>query len=126
MNMRSTLPTGDRIRGQPGRPRKFQPRPESGHNTGTAGSQTRIRSGAQASPLALQAVAPLAPRLLDLHGAALYLGVSEWTVRDLEAGGVLPRVRLPLPNHKELRKILFDVHDLDHLIDTWKEHNSYA
>ena len=76
--------------------------------------------------MALQAVAPVHPRLLDLHATAAYLGVSEWTIRDLEGVGVLPRVRLPLPNHKELRKILFDVRDLDHLIETWKEHNSYA
>ncbi len=69
----------------------------------------------------MQAIAPIHPRLLDLHGTATYLGISEWTIRDLESAGVLPRVRLPLPNHKELRKILFDVQDLDRLIDTWKE-----
>ena len=126
MTMRSILPAGDHHRGKPGRPRKVQPRLESGHNTGTAGAQPRIRSGAQARPLALEAIAPVHPRLLDLHSAALYLGVSEWTVRDLEAADIIPRVRVPLPDHKELRKILFDVHDLDHLIDTWKGDNSYA
>ena len=68
-----------------------------------------------------QAVAPLAPRLLDLHSTALYLGVSKWTVRDLEAGGVLPRVRVPLQEQGELRKILFDRVDLDRLIEAWKE-----
>ena len=76
--------------------------------------------------MALQAIAPVHPRLLDLHATAAYLGVSEWTIRDLEGAGVLPRVRLPLPNHKELRKILFDVRDLDHLIDNWKEPNSFG
>ena len=121
MTMRSVNSAGERLRGQPGRPRKLQPRPESGHNTGTAGSQTRINRGALASPLALQAVAPLAPRLLDLHSTALYLGVSKWTVRDLEAGGVLPRVRVPLQEQGELRKILFDRVDLDRLIEAWKE-----
>ena len=121
MTMRSTLPIGDRFRGKPGRPRKVQPRAESGPNAGTAGSQTRIRSGAHASPLALQAVAPVHPRLLDLHSTALYLGVSGWTVRDLEAGRVLARVRVPLPKQGELRKILFDRVDLDRLIEAWKE-----
>ncbi|MHC4278187.1 MAG: hypothetical protein ACYSTI_12840, partial [Planctomycetota bacterium] len=37
------------------------------------------------------AVRATAPRLLDLEGAAKYLGVSEWTVRSLEWEGVLPR-----------------------------------
>ena len=121
MTMRSVNSAGDHPRGKSGRPPKAQPRAESGHNTDTAGSQPHIRSGAQAGPLALPSLAPVHPRLLDLHATAAYLGVSEWTIRDLEGAGVLPRVRLPLPNHKELRKILFDVHDLDRLIDTWKE-----
>jgi hypothetical protein len=65
--------------------------------------------------------AGLAPRLLDLPAAAAYLGVSPWTVRDLEAAGTLRRVRVPLPNHGELRKLLFDRVDLDQLIDAWKD-----
>ena len=65
--------------------------------------------------------APVSPRLLDLHTAAAYLGVSAWTVRDLEAAGVVPRVRIPLPNAGELRKLLFDRADLDRLIDRWKD-----
>jgi hypothetical protein len=66
-------------------------------------------------------VAPVSPRLLDLHTAAAYLGVSEWTVRDLEAAGTLFRIRIPLPNAGELRKLLFDRADLDRLIENWKE-----
>lgn len=70
---------------------------------------------------ACQATAPnIAPRLLDLRTAAAYLGVSDWTVRDLEAAGTLRRVRIPLPNHGELRKLLFDRTDLDRLVDAWK------
>jgi hypothetical protein len=61
------------------------------------------------------------PRLLDLRAAAAYLGVSPWTVRDLEAAGTLCRVRVPLPHHGELRKLLFDRVDLDRLIDRWKD-----
>jgi hypothetical protein len=47
--------------------------------------------------------------------------VSVWTVRDLETAGMLPRVRIPLPNGGELRKLLFDRADLDRLVETWKE-----
>jgi hypothetical protein len=66
-------------------------------------------------------VVPLGPRLLDLPTAAQYLGLSPWTVRDLEAAGSLPRVRIPLPNAGELRKLLFDRVDLDRLIEQWKD-----
>ena len=66
------------------------------------------------------AVGPVTPRLLDLHAAAGYLGVSGWTVRDLEAAGILARVRIPLPHAGELRKLLFDRVDLDRLVDSWK------
>ena len=126
MTTGSILPAGDHSRGKPGRPRNAQPMAEPGHNAGTAGSKTSLGSVVQASPLAMQAIAPVHPRLLDLHGTAAYLGVSAWTIRDLESAGVLLRVRLPLPNRKELRKILFDIQDLDRLIDTWKEERALA
>jgi hypothetical protein len=61
------------------------------------------------------------PRLLDLPQAARYLSVSPWTIRSLESAGVLPRVRIPLPEGRELRKLLFDRRDLDRLIDAWKD-----
>jgi excisionase family DNA binding protein len=61
------------------------------------------------------------PRLLDVQAAARYLGVSPWTVRELEWKGVLRRVRVPLPGGGELRKLLFDKADLDRLIEGWKE-----
>jgi hypothetical protein len=77
-----------------------------------------MNSGSNGSAAAQGATAP---RLLDLHGAAHYLSLSEWTVRDLETAGVLPRVRVPLPDHGELRKILFDRADLDRLIEEWKD-----
>ena len=69
----------------------------------------------------MPALCPISPRLLDLPTAAGYLGVSSWTVRDLEAAGVLPRVRVPLPGGGELRKLLFDKNDLDQLIGAWKD-----
>lgn len=71
--------------------------------------------------LASQTIAPVSPRLLDLPAAAAYLGVSPWTVRDLDAAGVVPRVRIPLPGSGELRKLLFDRADLDRLIELWKD-----
>jgi hypothetical protein len=64
---------------------------------------------------------PLDPRLFDLAQAARYLSVSPWTIRSLEWAGVLRRVRIPLPDHRELRKLLFDRTDLDHLIELWKD-----
>jgi hypothetical protein len=63
----------------------------------------------------------LTPRLLDLDTAAAYLSMSPWTIRDLEAAGVLARVRVPLPSGRELRKLLFDKADLDRLVGVWKD-----
>jgi hypothetical protein len=34
---------------------------------------------------------------------------------------MLRRVRVPLPGHGELRKLLFDRLELDDLVDRWKE-----
>jgi hypothetical protein len=62
----------------------------------------------------------LSPRLLDIHATAIYLGLSDWSVRSLEFSGVLSRVRVPLNDHKEVRKVLFDREDLDRLIESWK------
>jgi excisionase family DNA binding protein len=52
-------------------------------------------------------------RLLTLPEAATYLGLSTWTVRDLTWKGRLPVVRIT-------RKLLFDLRDLDALIDQEK------
>jgi len=60
-------------------------------------------------------------RLLDLESTAAYLSISPWTVRDLEAAGVLPRVCVPLPGGRGLRKLLFDKADIDRLIEAWKD-----
>ena len=111
---------------------------ENGYTSGTGGADTRVNRGAQPRALARQAAAPEAqvlPRLLDLEGAAAYLGVSTWTVRDLEHGGFLPRVRIPMSpkaqqrpragrnggGSGELRKLLFDRVDLDECVEKWKE-----
>jgi Helix-turn-helix domain len=99
----------DHLVRRPGRPKKVK----AGHTAGT----TIGRGSEWGTVIPL----PLAPRLLDLEAAAAYLGVSPWTIRDLEAAGVLPRVRVPLPGGRDLRKLLFDKADLDRLIEAWKE-----
>jgi hypothetical protein len=85
-------------------------------------------------PSDLESVGRLAPRLLDLHGAAAYLGVSYWVCRDYVFAGLLPHVTLPCAQQRRkdgavvrkagdrsMRKILLDVRDLDSLIDRCKE-----
>ncbi len=57
-----------------------------------------------------------AGRLLDLHEAERYSGISSWTLRDLIAAGALPAVRPP-----RLRRIWIDRADLDRAIAAWKE-----
>ena len=112
-------------RGKPGRPRigdvGIFGKQDHGHGAGTAVQQSRSRSGHGEGAAVQQTVVPVLPRLLDLPTAAAYLGLSPWTVRDLEAAGSLSRVRIPLPNAGELRKLLFDRMDLDRLIESWKE-----
>ena len=103
-----------RLRRRPGRPRKAA----SGQDGSMLDAGSRMTSGRERSALAQGASAP---RLFDLHATAAYLGVSAWTVRDLDAAGVLRRVRVPLPNGGELRKLLFDRTDLDRLIEAWKD-----
>jgi len=116
MGTPSSLPlaaASQRLRGRPGRPRKAPPGPDVGRANADASpngaSERRVVIGASV------------PRLLDLRATAAYLGVSEWTVRDLDAAGVLRRIRVPLANGGELRKLLFDRTDLDQLIEAWKD-----
>jgi hypothetical protein len=47
--------------------------------------------------------------------------VSQWVIRDLVAAGRLPRVRLPLDDARDVRRLLIDVRDLDQLITVAKE-----
>ena len=97
---------------------------KSGHRSGTVSTESRVNSGDKGRATGLHPSAPVVqtqPRLLDLHSTAFYLGLSEWTVRDLEHAGLLPRVRIPLANNGELRKLLFDREDLDKAVERWKE-----
>jgi len=63
----------------------------------------------------------LPPRLLDVESAAAYLSLKPGTIRGLVHCGVLRRVRIPLPDHGELRRVLLDRSDLDRLVEAWKE-----
>ena len=114
-----------------GRPRKPANGTTDRHNMGTANAGSRVDSGGNIGAQALIAVAPVAPRLLDLPNAALYMTVNAWTLREMVNLGVLPRVRFALPNTKkrhggEYRKLLFDRADLDQLIERSKERKELA
>ncbi len=110
----SLAAASQRLRGRPGRARKAPP----GHDMGGANADASPNGASKRRALAIGASVP---RLVDLRATAAYLGVSEWTVRDLDAAGVLRRIRVPLPNGGELRKLLFDRTDLDQLIEAWKD-----
>jgi excisionase family DNA binding protein len=103
------LPLADAQRrlGKPGRP-PLAPEEKA--------RRAAIREQARAARLAA-----VEPALLDVSASARYLGVSPWTVRDLIARGVLPRVRIPLGDGRELRKDLLDRADLSKLIERSKE-----
>ena len=123
-----------RLRGKPGRPRKrpieAPAPPSNAPPTGTARAQDTTKphtnGGSGDRRLASPASAPIGPRLLDLRAAANYLSVAPWTLRELEWAGVLSRVRVPLANGGELRKVLFDRADLDALIEHAKDHPAGA
>jgi predicted site-specific integrase-resolvase len=86
------------------------------------------------APKATNHPIPEGARLLDLHQAATYTGLSYWTLRDLCADGKLQIVRLPCGRQRaeggtvirragdnSVRKILIDRQDLDRLIELSKE-----
>lgn len=100
------------------------PKPQPGHVPGTSAAQGPEKSGPTGSALATVAIVPTPTRLLDLEATAAYLSVSGWTVRDLLAAGILQRVRIPLRDHGELRRLLFDRQDLDRLIEAWKDNSN--
>jgi hypothetical protein len=56
----------------------------------------------------------ITPRLLNIKQAAQYLSVAVWQLRHLEWAGELPSVR------NLGKRILFDVKDLDRLVDQKK------
>jgi Helix-turn-helix domain len=112
-----------RLRGRPGRP----PREDAARARPAGAPPRRAGAAPGAGPApswstpGRVSLAPLHPRVLDLHGAAAYLGLRERKLRELARSGILPRVRIPLPHDGEVRKLLFDRVDLDRLIEAWKE-----
>lgn len=82
----------------------------------------------------MQSCAPQ-PRLMNLHDAAAYLGVSYWTMRDYVIDGIIARITLPCARRRkkggaivrragdiEARRIYVDRTDLDSLIERCKGH----
>lgn len=68
-------------------------------------------------------------RLLNVREAAAYIGVSVWSLRGLAATGALPCVEFPSPAEprrtgRSIRKLLFDVRDLDGFIESSKRTRS--
>ena len=55
-------------------------------------------------------------RLLSQKEAAVYLGISYWTLRDLIFRGEIPYIRMK-------RRVLVDLRDLDVFIDREKMHH---
>lgn len=90
-------------------------RQEGGHTTGTGVSEARaaVRLPRRQAD-AQSAASPSGRRLLTLPEASVYLGLSPWTVRELTYKGTLPVVRLT-------RKLLFDLRDLERVIEHAKE-----
>ena len=74
----------------------------------------------------LVTLATLTPRLLSVDAAAAYLGIGAWTLRAMAADGKVPMVTPPAVRRtgQPMRRVLFDVRDLDALIEKWKrEHD---
>jgi hypothetical protein len=67
--------------------------------------------------------ASIVPRLFDRRTAAAYLSVSVPTLDALRAQGVIVAVPVPAAHRpgERLRVPLFDRHDLDQLVERWKE-----
>jgi len=105
-----------RLRQKPGRPRKEV----TGSITLDKASDGEPGRDPSRRTVVYEAVSSIPPRLLDVRAAAAYLGVSPWTIRDLEANGTLRRVNVPSGPGRDLRKLLFDREDLDHLVEAWK------
>jgi len=67
------------------------------------------------------------PRLLDLAGAADYLGISRSAIRQLVDSGQLSRVHLPSMRQAQgrLDRFLLDKADLDAIIELGKDRQGH-
>lgn len=96
---------------------------KNGHSAPTANAETRMDGGLGRGAVDVRTAA-LPPRLLDLHAAGRYLGLSYWTIRDFVFAGTLPTVKLPCPrvgDGRVIRRVLIDRRDLDALIERCRE-----
>jgi len=94
-----------RLRGKPGRPRK--------HGSGP------VATAEPAATTTATAMGAVAPRLFGLAEAAVYLGISSWSVRTLLDAGHVRRVTLP-GRAGDGRRVLIDKADLDALVELGK------
>ena len=91
--------------------------PANGHSAGTGGPQVAVKTGRRTRPSDGQSSAPRpARRLVGLEDAAVMLGISVWTVREMVYRGDLRAVKLP-----GVRRFLLDLRDLEVLIAAGKE-----
>lgn len=121
MSERPLAAASERLKKRPGRPRKdgaVSPQ-TSGHPSGPA--KPALTATSEAAGKVSPETSPIQPRLLDVDLAATYLSLSPWSIRCLIANRTLRRVRVPLPNGGEMRKVLVDRADLDRLVEAWKE-----
>jgi hypothetical protein len=108
---------------------------KSGQSAGTVMNQRIDFEGGKEGARDVQSRA-FQPRLMNLHDAARYIGLSYWTLRDYVADGLIPRVSLPcsrsrkkggaivrLAGDTEARRILVDRADLDSLIERSKQNS---
>jgi hypothetical protein len=77
---------------------------EHGHSPGTAPPESLELQGLSRRALDARSCVPGWPRLLDVHQAAAYLGVSFWTFRELINAGNVPVVRLPRPQTERAQR----------------------
>lgn len=109
-----------RLRRPAGRPRTVSrdcnpapPRPPRAEVSGTSAPVAGPHS--ERVPDTAVAVAWLfPPRVFDLEGAARYLSLSTWTVRELRAAGHLPALEVP-----GVRALRFDREALDRAVTAW-------
>jgi hypothetical protein len=113
-----------RLRRRPGRPRKGPQVVVASEASAPLSGPPSTRGNAR--PVAVvwlqrgEKWIPATARLLGLAAAASYMGVSTWTVRQWLTEGVVSRVQLPGADGREVDRLLFDVTDLDALIEAGK------
>jgi hypothetical protein len=112
----SAVPPLFHARRRPGRPRKVK----SSHISATSPHELAENKDVKRGALAYSAVSP---RLLTADQAARYLGISYWSVRNLEAAGTLKRISIPGRLGNDMRRLLYDKADLDRHIQLWKDQN---